>query len=115
MCQSIFFVRYEKLRFNIRSCCVRFSLVHGCMLGSTKSKLKGNWHSKDGSIKLKITGKEVITNNDATAAEQYTIKEDTLLTSFQGNRPFTKLVIQNLDENNMKLQYPDSVSIEFLR
>ncbi len=83
--------------------------------GSTKSKLKGNWHSKDGSIKLKITGKEVITNNDATAAEQYTIKEDTLLTSFQGNRPFTKLVIQNLDENNMKLQYPDSVSIEFLR
>ena len=92
-----------------------FVLLMAACSGSTKSKLKGNWHSKDGSIKLKITSKEVITNNDTSAAEQYTIQEDTIMTSFEGNRPFTKLVIQNLDNSNMKLQYPDSVSIEFTR
>lgn len=90
-------------------------LIMAACSGSTKSKLKGNWQSKDGSIKLKITNKEVITNNDVSAAEQYTIKEDTILTSFQGNQPYTKLVIQNIDNSSMKLLYPDSVSIEFSR
>ncbi|QQL49842.1 hypothetical protein [Mucilaginibacter ginkgonis] len=88
-------------------------LMFAACTGSTQSKLKGNWHSKDGSIKLKITNKQVITNNDTSAAEEYILKEDTILTSFEGNRPYTKLVIQKLDGDDMQLLYPDSVSIEF--
>lgn len=83
--------------------------------GSTHSKIKGNWHSKDGSIKLKITNKQFITNNDTSAAEDYKIQEDTIYTSFQGNQPPTRLVIEQLDNSSMRLQYPDSVSIDFTR
>lgn len=83
--------------------------------GSSKSKLKGRWHAKDGTTELIITDKEFISDNDSSAAEEYFLKGDTILTSYHGNRPYTKYVIQHLDAYGLKLLYPDSVSVEFAR
>jgi hypothetical protein len=79
-----------------------------------KGKLEGHWTSKDGD-KLTITGKKFSIESDAPVAEDYFVKGDTIFTSFEGNQPYTKFVIQQLDDHNLKLLYPDSISIEFSR
>jgi hypothetical protein len=81
--------------------------------GNTQSKLKGNWHSKQGSV-LKITDNEFIADNESPA-EDYILKGDTIFTSFEGNQPYTRFVIEHLDDHQLKLQYPDSTKVEFAR
>jgi hypothetical protein len=82
---------------------------------SVKTKLKGSWRSRDGAVKLHITDKSFMTDDDESIAEDYFIKDDTIFTSFQGNQPYTKFVIQKLDDRHMTLLGPDSVTVEYSR
>jgi len=82
---------------------------------SGKSKLKGNWRSKDGTVKLRVTDKQFTTNDGEAITEDYFVKGDTLYTSFQGNQPYTKFIIQKLDDHILKLMGPDSVAVEYKR
>jgi hypothetical protein len=75
-------------------------------------KLQGIWKSKDGLINLKITDKQFTLDNEP---EDYFTKGDTIFTSFEGNLPYTKFLIQKLDEKQLSLMFPDSVSVEFSR
>ena len=75
-------------------------------------KLQGSWKSKDGITTLKITDKQFTLDNEA---EDYFLKGDTIFTSFEGNLPYTKFVIQKLDEKQLNLMFPDSVAVEFSR
>src|ERR1700753_4372315 len=88
-------------------------LVTGACSNSLKSKLEGNWKSKDGHGNLKVTNKSVYMDSDE--AEDYVVKGDTLLTSYQGNQPYTPFLIRQLDEHNLKLLSPDSVLMEYTR
>lgn len=98
----------------IHLACASILFAAACS-GGTKSKLQGKWRSKDGASHLNITNKKFSEDDDTDAAEDYFLKGDTIYTSFQGNQPYTKFVIQNLDDHNLKLLYPDSVVIEFTR
>lgn len=90
-------------------------LLSAACSDSEKSNLKGKWQTKDGQTKLEITGKQFIMTEDAPVAEDYFIKDDSIFTSFEGNQPYTRFVIQKLDDHNLKLLYPDSVTVEFVR
>lgn len=91
-------------------------LISAACSETGNSKLKGKWRSHDGSSKLEITGKQFILNEQGDAlAEDYFVKGDTIFTSFQGSQPYSKFVIQQLDDKNLKLLYPDSVSVAFVR
>jgi len=90
-------------------------LISAACSKTPKSNLKGKWHTQDGT-KLEITGKQFIMNEEGTpVAEDYFIKGDTIFTSFEGSQPYSKFVIQKMDDKNLKLLYPDSVSVEFVR
>jgi hypothetical protein len=80
-----------------------------------QNKLQGNWKSKDGSIKLKITEKGFTMDDGEAIAEDYFVKQDTIFTSFEGNKPYTAFVVQKLDEHSLKLMGPDSVAVEYSR
>jgi hypothetical protein len=80
-----------------------------------KSKLQGKWTSKDGRTKLQISGKHLTMDNDAVIPEDYFIKGDTIFTSFAGKQPYTKFVVQKLEDNDLTLIDDDSTSIEFSR
>jgi hypothetical protein len=80
-----------------------------------KNKIQGSWTSKDGKTKLKITDKHLSMDESALIPEEYFVKGDTIYTSFQGKRPYTKFVVQKLDASNLTLEEPDSVSVEFSR
>jgi hypothetical protein len=92
-----------------------FVLLSAACSDSDKKSLKGKWHTKDGQTKLEITAKQFIMTEDAPVAEDYFVKDDSIFTSFEGNQPYTRFVIKNLDDHNLKLLYPDSVTIEFVR
>ncbi len=92
-----------------------FLLLAGACSNPVKSKLKGNWHSKDGGTKLNITDKEFMMDDGEAIPEDYFIKGDTIFTSFEGNQPYTKFVVQKLDEKYLKLMGPDSVAMEYTR
>jgi|ERR1700744_1050896 len=80
-----------------------------------KSKLQGNWKLKSGETRLKITAKKFAMDSDLQYAEDYFVKGDTIFTSFEGNQPYSKFVVQKLDDNNLKLLSPDSTVMEFTR
>jgi hypothetical protein len=80
-----------------------------------QNKLQGNWVSRDGTTKLKITGKGFAMDKNAEIQEAYFIKGDTIYTSYQGDEPYTKFVIQKLGDNQLTLLDPDSEAIEFTR
>jgi len=90
-------------------------LVMASCTGKAKSKLKGEWRSKDGATMLKITDKQFTMSSDSPVPEDYFVKGDTIYTSFQGNQPYSKFVMVNLDEHQLKLMYPDSSLMEFSR
>jgi len=89
-------------------------LITACS-NPAKSKLKGNWRSKDGTVKLQVTDKQFTTNDGEAITEDYFVKGDTLYTSFQGNQPYTVFLIQKLDDHNLRLMGPDSVAVEYTR
>ncbi|MDB5015319.1 MAG: hypothetical protein JWQ84_151 [Mucilaginibacter sp.] len=80
-----------------------------------KSKLKGNWKSKDGSVKLNITEKDFTLDDGEAIPEDYFLKGDTIYTSFQGNQPYTSFVVQKLEDHYLKLMGPDSIAVEYSR
>ncbi len=91
-------------------------LISAACSDTGKSSLKGNWHTRDGKNTLQITGKQFILNDSGEPiAEDYFLKEDSLFTSFEGNQPYTKFVIEHLDDHNLKLLYPDSTAVNFVR
>ena len=90
-------------------------LIFAACSSPVKSKIQGNWQSKDGSIKLNITDKSFTMDDGEPIAEDYFVKGDTVFTSFQGNQPYTTFVVQKLDEHNLKLMGPDSVAVEYKR
>ncbi|HWZ04709.1 MAG TPA: hypothetical protein VNX40_13925 [Mucilaginibacter sp.] len=90
-----------------------FVLISGACKSPANNKLKGTWHSKDGSKKLNITDKSFTIDGDE--AEDYFVKGDTVFTSYQGNLPYTTYLIQKLDEHSLKLMMPDSVAVEYNR
>ena len=89
-------------------------LVMACS-DPVNTKIQGNWHSKDGVTKLKITDKNFIMDDGEPIAEDYFMKGDTLYTSFEGNQPYTNFVIKKVDEHYLKLMGPDSVNMEYSR
>ena|ERR1700761_5327344 len=80
-----------------------------------KNKIQGEWTSKDGNTKLKITDKGFAMDENGSISEEYFIKDDTIFTSFQGNQPYTKFVIQKIETDKLTLLDPDSRQLEFLR
>jgi hypothetical protein len=80
-----------------------------------KSKLQGNWKLRTGETRLKITAKKFAMDSDLQYAEDYFVKGDTIFTSFEGNQPYSKFIVQKLDDNNLKLLSPDSTVMEFTR
>lgn len=92
-----------------------FVLITGACSDRPKSKLLGNWRSKDGATKLNITKKGFTMDDGEAIAEDYFIKGDTIFTSFKGNQPYTSFVIQKLDEHYLQLMGPDSVAVEYNR
>ncbi|GAB3932994.1 hypothetical protein [Mucilaginibacter myungsuensis] len=93
-------------------------LFAGSCSHAGNSPIKGKWKSKDGSTNLQITHNKFIeAGNDGhdPSTEDYFMKGDTIFTSFEGNQPYTKFVVEKVDEHNLTLLYPDSVSVEFIR
>jgi hypothetical protein len=80
-----------------------------------KSKLQGDWKLKSGETRLKITARKFAMDSDLQYAEDYFVKGDTIFTSFEGNQPYSKFIVEKLDENNLKLLSPDSTVMEFTR
>ena len=97
--------------------CLACALVMSVMAcsNSHKGKLQGDWKLKSGETKLKITGKKFAMDSDLEYAEDYFVKADTIFTSFEGNQPYTKFVVQRLDDHELKLLSPDSTVMEFTR
>jgi hypothetical protein len=91
------------------------SLLIAACSNPHKSKLQGDWKLKSGDTKLRITDKKFAMDSDLEYAEDYFVKGDTIFTSFEGNQPYSKFVVQLLDENNLKLLSPDSTVMEFTR
>ena len=83
--------------------------------GSGDGRLQGDWKLKDCDTKLKITKKKFAMDADLQYAEDYFVKGDTIFSSFQGNQPYSKFVIQKLDDHNLKLLSPDSTVLEFTK
>lgn len=104
---------YALILVHLICACTLFTLA--CNSKPANAKLKGNWKSKDGITTLKITDKQFSLDNEAPVAEDYFLKKDTILTSFEGNQPYTRFVIQKLDEHNLHLLFPDSITVEFVR
>jgi hypothetical protein len=98
----------------IHAACALVLLTVACS-SPVQKKLKGNWHSKDGVTKLKITDKGFIMDDGESIPEDYFVKGDTIFTSFQGNEPLTTFVVQKLDDHNLQLMGPDSVSVDYSR
>ncbi|WP_299587128.1 hypothetical protein [Mucilaginibacter sp.] len=86
-----------------------------CTSNPAPNKLQGNWKSKDGTTKLKITDKAFTMDDGEAIAEDYFVKGDTIFTSFQGNKPYTAFLVQKLDDHYLKLMGPDSVAVEYSR
>lgn len=82
--------------------------------GSKAGKIKGEWRSKDETL-LKITANKFTMDSDSPVAEDYFMKGDTIYTSFEGNLPYTKFIVKEVDDHKLKLQYPDSVLVEFTK
>ncbi|HTD40408.1 MAG TPA: hypothetical protein VK671_07305 [Mucilaginibacter sp.] len=95
--------------------CALFLLSAIACSNSHKKNLQGNWKLKSGDTKLKITEKKFAMDSDLQYAEDYFVKGDTIFSSFQGNQPYSKFVIQKLDEHELKLLSPDSTIMEFTR
>jgi len=103
----------KQLLFAYAACAVVL-LVIACS-NPNKNKLKGNWRSNDGTVKLHITDKGFTTDDGEAITEDYILKGDTIFTSFQGNQPYTVFLIQKLDGHHLKLMGPDSVAVEYSR
>ncbi|WP_183566940.1 hypothetical protein [Mucilaginibacter sp. SP1R1] len=78
-------------------------------------KLVGQWKSKDGNTKLEITDKGFTMDDGKPVTEDYFVNKDTIFTSYEGSRPYTRFEIKKLDDHQLTLFYPDSDLVEFSR
>ncbi|AMR31455.1 hypothetical protein A0256_08475 [Mucilaginibacter sp. PAMC 26640] len=101
---------HKIISIKLLAACILVSAA--CSQKPANKQLQGNWKSKDGSTHLKITSKQFSLDNES---EDYFLKGDTIFTSFEGNLPYTKFVIQKLDDKQLSLGFPDSVAVEFSR
>jgi len=98
----------------IHVACALLLVLESCS-HSGKKTLKGDWKAKnDGSV-LRINDKKFALDSDLAMAEDYFVKGDTIFTSFEGNQPYSKFIVQRLDDHNLKLLSPDSIVMEFTR
>jgi hypothetical protein len=96
--------------------CVASLFSAACSQPAKKDSLKGVWKStKAGTNQLRISDKKFALDNDESLAEDYFVKNDTIFTSFDGNQPYSKFVVQKLDDHNLELLSPDSALMEFTR
>ncbi|SEO44150.1 hypothetical protein SAMN05192574_108100 [Mucilaginibacter gossypiicola] len=96
--------------------CAVTLMIYSCSSApAPNKKLEGNWKSKDGSTKLSITDKDFIMDDGQPSKEDYFVKNDTIYTSYQGSRPYTKFSIKELTDTKLTLCYPDSDIVEFSR
>src|SRR3954465_10045247 len=72
-----------------------------CGKKQTNRKLEGTWKSIDGETTLKITDTQFILDNESPVPEDYFLKGDTIFTSFEGNQPYTRFVIQKLSDHKL--------------
>ncbi len=79
------------------------------------NRLKGNWIAEDGLNELKITDKTFAIDAEAQITEDYFVKEDTIFTSFDGNQPYIRYVIKQIDNQNLTLLDSDSTLLNFKR
>lgn len=98
----------------IHVACALVLVLESCSKPADK-KLKGEWKAKNESTTLNITDKKFALDSDLSMAEDYFVKGDTIFTSFEGNQPYSKFIVQQLDEHNLKLLSPDSIVMEFTR
>jgi hypothetical protein len=104
------------LLLGIHAVCVAILVTAACSgANTTAAKIKGEWRSTDNVTILKITAKQFTMDSDSPIIEDYFIKGDTIYTSFQGNLPYTKFVVKQVDGHKLKLLYPDSVLVEFTK
>jgi len=92
-----------------------FMLITAACSNPVKDKLQGKWHSKDGAVKLNITGTTFTMDDGEAIAEEYYIKGDTVFTSYQGNEPYTGFLVKKLGDHNLTLIGPDSIAVEYSR
>jgi hypothetical protein len=92
-----------------------FMLITAACSNPMKERLQGKWRSKDGTVKLNITSNSFTMDDGEALAEQYYIKGDSVFTSYEGNEPYTRFVVQQLDDHNLKLMGPDSVAVDYSR
>jgi hypothetical protein len=92
-----------------------FILFMGACINHAPRKLMGNWRSKADGKMLKITDKQFTMESDSPDPEDYFVKGDTIYTSFEGNLPYTKYAIKKLDDHQLSLFTPDSLTVEFTR
>jgi hypothetical protein len=90
-------------------------LLGACSHNKSNPKLIGVWVSKSDKSKLKITDKTFTMESDSPEPEDYFVKGDTIYTSFEGNLPYTKYIIQKLDDHQLNLFTPDSTSVVFTK
>ena len=90
-----------------------FMLITAACTNPVKDKLQGKWRSKDGSVKLNITGTTFTMDDGEAIAEEYYIKGDTVFTSYEGNEPYTGFVVKKLGDHNLTLMGPDSIAVEY--
>ena len=90
------------------------SIMLGCS-SPVKNKLKGNWRSTGGVTKLKISDKEFSLEDGETIPKNYSLKKNTIYTSFHDNEPIDSFVVAEVDDHHLKLVGADSVSMEYNR
>lgn len=95
--------------------CALILFSFACTTNQANKKLLGKWQSKDGETKLEITEKGFTTDDGKPVTEDYFVTNDTIFTSYEGSRPYTKFLIKNLDDHKLTLLYPDSDIVEFTR
>ncbi|HVS93714.1 MAG TPA: hypothetical protein VHE59_16865 [Mucilaginibacter sp.] len=104
--------RYALIFMHLACAAVLFSAA--CS-GRAGNKLHGDWKAVNSKERLKITDKKFVPDGDEALAEDYFIKGDTIYTSFDGNQPYSKFVVQMLDDHHLKLLSPDSEIMEYTR
>lgn len=77
--------------------------------------IQGTWKAKSGTGQLIINKTKFVLDTDEGLAEDYFVKGDTIFTSFEGNLPYSKFVIQEIDDHNLQLLSPDSAVMQFTR
>lgn len=90
------------------------TVVMGCS-SPIKSKLKGDWRSTDGVTMLKISDDEFSLEDGETIPKTYSVKKDTIYTSFREDEPVDSFIVEKVDDHHLELMGADSVTVDYSR